>query len=102
MANILMNRTRSRLVRFLITCGPASCSEAAVALGLARSTVRRHAALLSEAGIITGTATLGAEPDQVKRQLADLEAAFQTAEIDFKNRVTDASHSSVAPFHSRE
>ena len=102
MANILMHRTRSRLVRFLIASGPASCSEVAVALGMARSTIRRHAALLYEAGIITGTARLSAVPDQVKRQLAELEAAFQTAGSDLKNRVTVASHSSVAPFHSNE
>lgn len=102
MANILMNRTRSRLVRFLIACGPASCGEAAAALGMARSTVRRHIAMLCEAGIITGTATFRVEPEQVERQLADLETTFQTAGIDFKKCVTDASHSSVAPFHSSE
>lgn len=102
MANILMHRTRSRLVRFLIASGPASCSEAAAALGMARSTVRRHIAMLCEAGIITGTATFRVEPEQVERQLADLETTFQTAGIDFKKCVTDASHSSVAPFHSSE
>lgn len=101
-ANILMNRTRSRLVRFLIARGSASSNEVAEALGVARSTVRRHVALLVEAGIISGTTTLSVERNQVRKQLAELEAAFHAAGSDLTNRWTESSHFSVSPFHSKE
>jgi predicted ArsR family transcriptional regulator len=77
MANILMNRTRSRLIRYLIAHGPASCSGVAAALNISASTVRRHLTLLCEAGIIVpGTGTYSARPDDVKRELDDLAASF--------------------------
>jgi DNA-binding Lrp family transcriptional regulator len=77
MANILMNRTRSRLIRYLIAHGPASCSEVAAALNMSASSVRRHITLLCEAGIIIpGTGTYSARPDDIKRQLDHLAASF--------------------------
>jgi predicted ArsR family transcriptional regulator len=77
MANIIMNRTRSRLIRYLIAHGPASCSEVAAALNMSASSVRRHLTLLCEAGIIVpGTGTYSARPNEIKRDLDDLAASF--------------------------
>lgn len=103
MANILMNRTRSRLIRYLITHGPATCSEIAAALALSASTVRKHLTLLCEARVVDlESGTYKARPDMVERELADLAATFQSAGSDFRNRVTDDSHFSVSAFHSSE
>jgi predicted ArsR family transcriptional regulator len=77
MANILMNRTRSRIIRYLIAYGPASCTEIAAVLNMSASAVRRHLALLCEAGIIVpGTGTFIARADYIKRELDDLAASF--------------------------
>ena len=103
MANILMNRTRSRLIRYLITHGPATCREVAAALGLSASAVRKNLSLLCEAGVVTlGARTYEARPDAVEGELADLAAMFQSAGSDFRKRVTDDSHFSVSAFHSSE
>ncbi|WP_456509057.1 winged helix-turn-helix domain-containing protein [Arthrobacter sp. TE12232] len=72
-----MNRTRSRLIRYLIAHGPASCSEVAAALDISPSSVRRHITLLCESGIIIpGAGTYSAQPDEIKRELDDLAASF--------------------------
>jgi predicted ArsR family transcriptional regulator len=77
MANILMNRTRSSLVRYLIAHGPASCSELAANMNMSASSVRRHLSLLCEAGIIVPkTGTFIARADHIKRELDDLAASF--------------------------
>lgn len=103
MANILMNRTRSRLIRYLITHGPATCHEVAAALTLSASSVHKHLSLLCEAGVvILGSGTYKARPDEIERELADLAATFQPAGSDFRKRVTDDSHFSVSAFHSSE
>ena len=103
MANILMNRTRSRLIRYLITHGPATCPEVAAALNLSDSSVRKHLTLLCEADILTlGSGTYRARADQIERQLADFAATFQPAGSDSRNRVTEDSHLSVSAFHSSE
>ncbi|WP_370872254.1 helix-turn-helix domain-containing protein [Arthrobacter bambusae] len=103
MANILMNRTRSRLIRYLITHGPATCDEVAAALNVSASSVRKHLTLLCEAGMISlGSGTYRARPDRIERHLADLAATFQSAGSDFRNRVTDDSHLSGSAFHSSE
>ncbi|WP_425256435.1 winged helix-turn-helix domain-containing protein [Pseudarthrobacter sp. J47] len=103
MANILMNRTRSRLIRYLITHGPATCREVGAALTISAPSVRKHLSLLCEAGlVILGSGTYKARPDMVERELADLAATFQSAGSDFRNCVTDDSHFSVSAFHSSE
>lgn len=103
MANILMNRTRSRLIRYLIIHGPATCREVAAALILSASSVRKHLTLLCEAGVvILSSGTYKARPDMVERELADLAAMFQSAGSDFRKRATDDSHFSVSAFHSSE
>ncbi|AUZ34424.1 hypothetical protein C3B78_08140 [Arthrobacter sp. PGP41] len=103
MANILMNRTRSRLIRYLITHGPATCREVAAALTISASSVRKHLSLLCEAGIvILGSEKYEAQPDEVERELTDLAATFQSAGSDFRKRAMDDSHFSVSAFHSSE
>ncbi|MFB8370366.1 helix-turn-helix domain-containing protein [Pseudarthrobacter sp. NPDC055928] len=98
-----MNRTRSRLIRYLIAHGPADCDEVAAALALSASTVRKHLSLLCEAGlVILGSGTYKARTDMVERELADFAATFQSAGSDFRNRVTDDSHFSASAFHSSE
>jgi predicted ArsR family transcriptional regulator len=103
MANILMNRTRSRLIRYLITYGPTTYYEVAAALNLSVSSVRKHLSILCEAGTIRlESGTFRAQPDQIERQLAELAATFQSAGSDFRNRVTEDSHLSGSAFHSSE
>ncbi|WP_430228385.1 helix-turn-helix domain-containing protein [Pseudarthrobacter oxydans] len=98
-----MNRTRSRLIRYLIIHGPATCREVAAALTLSASSVRKHLNLLCEAGVvILGSGTYEARPDEVEGQLADLAATFQSTGSDLRKRITDDSHFSVSAFHSRE
>lgn len=76
-ANILMNRTRSRLIRYLITHGPASCDEVAAALEMSVSAVRRHVSLLREAGMASASSgRYSAQPHEIQRQLDDLAASF--------------------------
>ncbi|MFC0455447.1 ArsR/SmtB family transcription factor [Arthrobacter liuii] len=73
-----MNRTRSRLLSFLVAHGPASCGEVSRALGLSQSTVRRQMALLRGAGVVRSEAgTFTAQVDQVERQFRELSAKFQ-------------------------
>ncbi|WP_373427721.1 helix-turn-helix domain-containing protein [Arthrobacter sp. B2I5] len=98
-----MNQTRSRLIRYLIIHGPATCREVAAALTVSAASVRKHLSLLCEAGlVILGSGKYKARPDMVERELADLAATFQSAGSDFRNRVTDDSHFSVSAFHSSE
>ncbi|MFJ6270981.1 helix-turn-helix domain-containing protein [Pseudarthrobacter oxydans] len=98
-----MNRTRSRLIRYLITHGPATCRQVAAALTISAASVRKHLSLLCEAGVVIhGSGKYQAQPNRVERELADLAAAFQSAGSDFRKRVTDDSHFSVSAFHSSE
>ncbi|MEW1808650.1 helix-turn-helix domain-containing protein [Pseudarthrobacter sp. NPDC080039] len=98
-----MNRTRSRLLRFLISHGPASLSDASLALRLSQSTVRRHMVLLRGAGFVTSTAgTFTAQLDQIERQLQELSARFQSRAADFGNPNAHASYPKVLAFHSSE
>lgn len=93
MANILMNRTRSRLIRYLIIHGPATCREVAAALTISASSVRKHLSVLCEAGVvILGSGKYEARPDEIARELADLAATFQSAGSAFRKRATDDSH----------
>jgi len=81
-----MNRTRSRLLRFLIAHGPASCGDASIALGLSQSTIRRQIMLLCDKGLISPLAgTFIAEVDQIKKQLQVLSASFQFPVTDLRN-----------------
>ena len=101
--DILMNRTRSRLLRFLIVHGPASCGHASRALGLSQSTVRRQIMLLSDAGLITPLAgTFGAQVDLIEKHLQELSAGFQCPVTDLRNPDHEDAHSSESPFHSCE
>ncbi|NUT71948.1 helix-turn-helix transcriptional regulator [Pseudarthrobacter sp. C4D7] len=82
--DILMNRTRSRLLRFLIAHGPATCGDTALAVGLSQSTVRRQMALLRGAGAVTSSAgTFTAQLDQIEQPLRELSAGFQSSVTDF-------------------
>ena len=103
MANILMNRTRSKIIRFLIAHGPATCHEVAAALDRSMPSLRRHLNLLRQAGILMlASGKYSAQPNEIERQSAELSAAFQSGGRDFKNLDTEASHLSVSPFHSNE
>ncbi len=51
--SILMNLTRSRIVRLLLTCGPAAVVDISTALALRKSAVRRELDRLLLAGIVT-------------------------------------------------
>ncbi len=55
MSNILMNRTRSQIIRFLLRNGPASCSEIGAELRISSSAIRRQIALMRHAGLVEST-----------------------------------------------
>ncbi len=78
MSNILMNRTRSQIIRFLLSNGPASCSEIGSALGVSSSAIRRHVVLLHRAGLVEriSVARFTARPDQVLGQIEAVAASF--------------------------
>lgn len=78
-----MNRTRSRIIRFLLRNGPSTCSEIGSALGVSPPAVRRHVVLLRCAGLVEriAAASFTARPDQV---LAEIEAMAATFAIEVK------------------
>lgn len=98
-----MNRTRSRLLRFLIEHGPASCADAAAALKLSKSTVRRQITLLCGAGMVRPAAgVFSAQREQIEKHLQELYARFQSPIFDLRNSTNEASHLALAAFHSSE
>ncbi|WP_374110799.1 ArsR family transcriptional regulator [Paenarthrobacter sp. A20] len=54
--SILMNRTRSQILRFLIRSGPSSPGILASGLQASRATVRRHLLVLESAGYVRALA----------------------------------------------
>jgi len=98
-----MNRTRSRLLRFLVAHGPASCKDTSKALGLSQSTVRRQTLLLCDEGLISPVAgTFIAEVDQIKKQLQELSAGFQCPVTELRNPDHEGALLSESSFHSCE
>lgn len=51
-SNILMNRTRTRILRVLFIKGPATCTELSSELRLSLSAIRRHLNLLTAVGLV--------------------------------------------------
>ncbi|MEO5318119.1 winged helix-turn-helix domain-containing protein [Arthrobacter sp. CC3] len=77
MSNILMNRTRSQIVRFLLKNGPSTCSEIGAGLQASPSTIRRQLNVLGNAGLVQrATSQFTASPEQVQRQTDDFAATF--------------------------
>jgi predicted ArsR family transcriptional regulator len=78
MSNILMNRTRSRIIRFLLRNGPSTCGQIGRELSASPSTIRRQLGLLTEAGLVRrSSAQFSASAEQVELRAAALEASFQ-------------------------
>ena len=101
--DILMNRTRSRLLRFLIAHGPASCGDASLALGLSPSTVRRQITLLCDAGLVSPLAgSFSAQVEQIEKQIQELSAGFQCPVTDLRNPDHDGALLSESSFRSCE
>jgi predicted ArsR family transcriptional regulator len=72
-----MNRTRSRIVRFLLRNGPSSCTEIGIHLDASPSSVRRHLHLLLDAGLVQhSSAKFSASAAQVHSHVSALEASF--------------------------
>ncbi|MEW1947708.1 helix-turn-helix domain-containing protein [Pseudarthrobacter sp902506025] len=98
-----MNRTRSRLLRFLIAHGPASCGVASLALGLSQSTVRRQIMLLCEAGLVSPLAgSFSAQVEQIKEQIQELSAGFHCPVTDLRSPDHEGALLSESSFHSCE
>jgi predicted ArsR family transcriptional regulator len=77
MSNILMNRTRSQIVRFLLKNGPSTCSEIGAGLQASPSTIRRQLNFLGNAGLVQrALSQFTASPEQVQRQTDDFAATF--------------------------
>ncbi|MHA7296710.1 winged helix-turn-helix domain-containing protein [Pseudarthrobacter sp. MDT1-22] len=52
MTNLLMNKTRSRLLHFLSKSGPSTSKQISTGSGLSLSTVQRQLALLRQGGFV--------------------------------------------------
>ncbi|PVE19312.1 hypothetical protein DDA93_03360 [Arthrobacter sp. Bz4] len=78
MTSILMNRTRSRIIRFLLRNGPSTCSAIGSSLGVSPSAIHRQIALLRCAGLVepTAGARFTASPDQIMREIEAIAATF--------------------------
>lgn len=76
--SILMNRTRSQILRFLIRSGPSTPGMLASGLQTSRATVRRHLLVLESAGYIQALADerYSAHASFVECQLIDLAAQY--------------------------
>ncbi|WP_372494637.1 winged helix-turn-helix domain-containing protein [Pseudarthrobacter humi] len=78
MSSILMNRTRSRIIRFLLRNGPSTCNQIGRELRASPSSVRRHLSLLREAGLVQrSSAGFSASAEGVQSHISVLEASFQ-------------------------
>ena len=78
MSCILMNRTRSRIIRFLLRNGPSTCGQIGSELGASSSAIRRQLGLLTDAGLVKRSSTqFSASAEQVQLNAAALEASFQ-------------------------
>jgi predicted ArsR family transcriptional regulator len=79
MSNILMNRTRSQIVRFLLKNGPSTCGEIGTELQVSPSTVRRQLNFLRDAGLVRrASGQFAASPEQVQRQIDALASTFHS------------------------
>ncbi|WLQ05656.1 winged helix-turn-helix domain-containing protein [Arthrobacter oryzae] len=77
MSNILMNRTRSQIVRFLLKNGPSTCSEIGAGLKASPSSIRRQLNLLGNAGLVQrASSQFAVSPEQVHRQTDAFAATF--------------------------
>jgi predicted ArsR family transcriptional regulator len=77
MSNILMNRTRSQIIRFLLRNGPSTCSQIGTGLRASPSTIRRQLTLLSRAGLVQRSSShFDASAEQVQRQVEALADSF--------------------------
>ncbi|MGN7201424.1 ArsR/SmtB family transcription factor [Arthrobacter sp. SAFR-044] len=98
-----MHRTRSKIIRFLMAHGPATCDDVAAAFSRSAPSLQGQLSLLYEAGFLTfESGRYRTRPDEIERQLSELAAWFQSGGSDFKNVATEASPFSVSPFHANE
>ncbi|XAS65435.1 winged helix-turn-helix domain-containing protein [Pseudarthrobacter sp. So.54] len=73
-----MNRTRSRIIRFLLRNGPSTCGQIGRELCASPSAIRRQLGLLTEAGLVQRSSTqFSASAEQVQLHAAALNASFQ-------------------------
>jgi predicted ArsR family transcriptional regulator len=80
MSNILMNRPRSQIVRFLLKNGPSTCREIGTELQAAPSTIRRQLNFLGNAGLVQrASSQFTASPEQVQRQTNAFAASIGNA-----------------------
>ncbi|WP_428982361.1 helix-turn-helix domain-containing protein [Paenarthrobacter aromaticivorans] len=72
--SILMNRTRTQILRFLIRRGPATRTILASELQTSKATIRRHLMLLELAGLVHDLdgERFAARPALIESQLIDL------------------------------
>jgi biotin operon repressor len=77
MSNVLMNRTRSRIIRFLLKNGPSTSGQIGAELHASRSSIRHHLNALRDAGLVRHTSThFSTTPEQVQLQIEALAACF--------------------------
>ncbi|KRE72645.1 helix-turn-helix domain-containing protein [Arthrobacter sp. Soil762] len=82
MSNILMNRTRSRILRFLIRNGPSTCGQIGDELGQSYSGIRRQLDLLCDARLVTHSAgRFQASPERVQAAAASFRRTVMQSDL---------------------
>ena len=78
MSNILMNRTRSKILRFLVRNGPSTCDDISSQLQSSPTAIRHHLGLLHSAELVERVSAnkFQARPEEVRAQLEALAAVF--------------------------
>ncbi|WP_414004304.1 winged helix-turn-helix domain-containing protein [Pseudarthrobacter sp. IC2-21] len=93
-----MNKTRSRIVRFLLRNGPSSCGTIGTNLHTSPSNVRRHLHLLRDAGLVQhSSAKFSASPEHVQRYVGALAAGFHVSVMPPQGPVS-INHEQILPF----
>ncbi|MEW9870667.1 winged helix-turn-helix domain-containing protein [Arthrobacter sp. HS15c] len=71
MSIVLLNRTRTRILRVLLLEGPSTCHELSLKLRLSLSTTRRHLNVLTSVGLIdrVPAGRFRASPEKVRSEV---------------------------------
>ncbi|WP_372461210.1 helix-turn-helix domain-containing protein [Arthrobacter alkaliphilus] len=73
-----MNKTRSRIVRFLVRRGPATCAQICDELQVSPSAIRRHLHLMREQGLVQNRShRFTVHPQQVQELLRETALIFE-------------------------
>lgn len=78
MSIVLMNRTRTRILRILLLEGPSTCPELSSKLRLSLSTTRRHLKVMTSVGLIERVPArrFRARPEKVRSEVEAISLVY--------------------------